>query len=45
MSLKNCELFRRDIELDKSLFKPYCNPDDKMQYIHTKSHHPPNIIK
>ena len=31
--------------LKDSTFKPYHKPDDQIQYIHTESNHPQNIIK
>ena len=31
--------------LKDGTFRTYHKPDDQMQYIHTESNHPPNIIK
>ena len=31
--------------LKDGTFRPYHKPDDQIQYIHTESNHPPNIIK
>ena len=31
--------------LKDGTFRPYHKPGDQMQYIHTESNHPPNIIK
>ena len=33
------------LNLKDSTFRPYHKPGDQMQYIHTESNHPPNIIK
>ena len=33
------------LNLNDGTFKPYHKPDDQIQYIHTESNHPPNIIK
>ena len=30
--------------LNYGTFRPYHKPDDQIQYIHTESNHPPNII-
>ena len=31
--------------LDDGTYRPYQKPDNKIQYIHVESNHPPNIIK
>ena len=31
--------------LNNGTYQPYSKPDNKLQYIHTKSNHPPNVIK
>ena len=33
------------MNLKDGTFRPYHKPGDQMQYIHTESNHPPNIIK
>ena len=33
------------LNLKDATFRPYHKPSDQMQYIHTESNHPPNIIK
>ena len=33
------------LNLKDGTFRPYHKPGDQMQYIHTESNHPPNIIK
>ena len=33
------------LTLKDGTFRPYHKPDDQMQYIHTESNHPANIIK
>ena len=33
------------LNLKDGTFRPYHKPDDQMQYIHTESDHPPNVIK
>ena len=33
------------LNLKDGTFRPYHKPDDQIQYIHTESNHPPNIIK
>ena len=33
------------LNLKDGTFRHYHEPDDQMQYIHTESNHPPNIIK
>lgn len=33
------------LNLDNGTFKPYSKPDNIIQYIHTQSNHPPNVIK
>ena len=33
------------MNLKDDTFRPYHKPNDKIQYIHTESNHPPNIIK
>ena len=33
------------LNLKDGTFRPYHKPGDRMQYIHTESNHPPNIIK
>ena len=33
------------LSLKDGFFWPYHKPNDQMQYIHTESNHPPNIIK
>ena len=33
------------LNLKDGSFRPYHKPDDQIQYIHTESNHPPNIIK
>ena len=40
-------LFYLDVtfNLKDGTFRPYHKPDDQIQYIHTESNHPPNIIK
>ena len=37
--------FQLTFNLKDSTFRPYRKPDDQIQYIHTESNHPPNIIK
>ena len=32
------------LNLNDDTYKPYSKPDTKIQYINTKSNHPPNII-
>ena len=34
-----------NLNLKDGTFRPYHKPGDQMQYIHTESNHPPNIIK
>ena len=33
------------MNLNNGTYQPYSKPDNKLQYIHTKSNHPPNVIK
>ena len=33
------------MNLKDDTFRPYHKPNDQIQYIHTESNHPPNIIK
>ena len=33
------------LNLKDGTFRPYHKPDDHIQYIHTESNHPPNIVK
>ena len=33
------------LNLKDSTFRPYHKSGDHMQYIHTESNHPPNIVK
>ena len=33
------------LNLKDSTFRPYHKPDDQIQYIHTESNHPPNVMK
>ena len=33
------------LNLKDGTFRPYLKPDDQIQYIHTESNHPPNIVQ
>ena len=42
---KSVDFLDINMNLDNGIFKPYMKPNDTPLYVHSKSNHPPNILK